>query len=296
MSLEQLAEGVFAYVQPDGGWCVNNAGIVTGSECTVVIDTAATERRSRALHSAVETVAPGGANVLVNTHFHGDHVFGNALFGGAVVVAHELARTEMIQAGFGLRQLWPDVEWGSTELRPPVLTFSDNAFVHTGDRRLELIHVGPAHTTNDVVVWIPDERILFAGDVLMSAVTPFCLMGSVQGSLKAVQRLRALDPAVIVGGHGTVGGKELLDQNEAYLRWIWEIASDGYAQGVSISDLARDSDLGEFGTWLDSERIIGNLHRAYAEAAGEPLGSPIDVGTAFREMVAFHGSLPTCHA
>ncbi|WP_117210688.1 MBL fold metallo-hydrolase [Allorhizocola rhizosphaerae] len=289
-ALQTLAPGVFAYVQPDGGWCVNNAGIIAGPETTVVIDTAATERRSKQLKQAVATVAPNGANLVVNTHFHGDHVFGNAQFApGAVIVAHERCRSEMIEAGLGLTNLWPDVEWGEIVLTPPVLTFEDRLTIHNGDRRIELIHVGPAHTTNDIVIWVPDERILFAGDVIMSGVTPFCLMGSVAGSLRAIERLRALDPAVIVAGHGEVGGPELLDANESYLRWIQGLAHNGQ----SIMDAARQADLGDFGKLLDSERLIGNLHRAFAERDGS---TDVNVLKAFQDMVAFHGRLPDCQA
>jgi len=295
--MRQLADGVFAYVQPDGGWCVSNAGVVLGEDTTVLVDTAATERRARLLRQEIAKISPRPPNVLVNTHFHGDHVFGNAQFvPEATIVAHELARAEMIEAGLGLRHLWPDVEWGDTPITPPTLTFQDAITLHCGAARLEVMYVGPAHTTNDVVIWLPDQRVLFAGDVLMSGVTPFCLMGSVSGSLRAIERLRALDPEIIVPGHGHVGGKELLEQNESYLRWVQQLAADGVRSGLSTADVARDADLGEFGELLDSERLVGNLHRAYAEQRGQPAGAPVDILSAFQEMVVHHGRLPDCHA
>jgi cyclase len=293
----QLADGVYAYVQPDGGWCVSNAGIIVGDERTAIIDTAATERRTRLLAEEVAKVSAGPPDVLINTHFHGDHVFGNGVFSPrATIVAHELTRAEMLEAGHGLRNLWPDVDWGDTPIVPPTITFRDAVTVHIGELRLEVIHVGPAHTTNDSVIWVPEKRILFAGDVLMSGVTPFCLMGSVAGSLQAIERLRALDPEIIVPGHGHVGGKELLDENESYLLWLQQLATDGVRSGLSELELAAASTLGGFADLLDSERLVGNLHRAYAEQMGRPLGAPIDVLRAFREMVAHHGRLPDCHA
>jgi len=293
----QLAEGVYAYVQPDGGWCVSNAGIIVGDEATVLVDTAATERRTRLLAEQVARVSPQPPDVLINTHFHGDHVFGNSVFSPrATIVAHELTRVEMLEAGHGLRNLWPDVDWGDTPITPPTITFRDAITVFAGQLRLEVIHVGPAHTTNDSVIWVPDKRILFAGDVLMSGVTPFCLMGSLAGSLRAIDRLRALDPEIIVPGHGHVGGKELLEQNESYLLWLQQLATDGVRSGLSVLDLAAESPLGEFAELLDPERLVGNLHRAYAEQMGQPLGAPLDVLKAFQDMVAHHGRLPDCHA
>jgi cyclase len=132
--------------------------------------------------------------------------------------------------------------------------------------------------------------------VLWSGVTPFCLMGSIEGSLQVIERLRGLEPEIIVPGHGDVGGPELFDSNEAYLRWIQEIARDGVASGLSTLEVASKTDLGQFAGLLDPERLVGNLHRAYAELAGQPLGARIDVAAAFAEMVAHHGRLPDCHA
>ncbi|WP_239124088.1 MBL fold metallo-hydrolase [Rhizocola hellebori] len=295
--MQQLAPGIYAYVQPDGGWCINNAGVVIGEDTTVVIDTAATERRARLLREEIAKVSLRTPNLLVNTHFHGDHHFGNAQFSPpATIVAHEVARTEIIEAGLGLRQLWPQVEWGETPLTPPTLTFHDAITIHAGQTRIELMHLGPAHTTNDIFVWVPESRVLFAGDVLWNGVTPFCLMGSIAGSLQVIERLRELDPVLIVPGHGDVGGPELFDANEAYLRWIQDIARDGHASGLSTLEVASKTDLGEFAGLLDPERLVGNLHRAYAELAGLAPGARIDVAAAFGEMVAHHGRLPDCHA
>jgi cyclase len=295
--MQHLSDGVYAYFQPDGGWCVSNAGVIIGDGTTVLVDTTATERRTRLLASEIAKLSPRPPDVLINTHFHGDHVFGNSVFSPhATIVAHELTRVEMIESGPGLRHLWPDVDWGDTPIVPPTITFREAVTVHAGDIRLEVMHVGPAHTTNDSVIWIPDRRVLFAGDVLMSGVTPFCLMGSVSGSLDAIARLRALDPETIVPGHGRVGGKELLDQNEGYLLWLQQLAKEGVQSGTSVLDLAAASPLGEFAELLDSERLIGNLHRAYAEQAGLPPGAPLEVLKAFQEMVAYHGQLPDCHA
>jgi cyclase len=297
--MREVADGVFAYVQPEGGWCVNNAGLLVEPDRVTVIDTAATEARARALRQAIGELTAAPPRVLVNTHFHGDHTFGNALVAGsdAVIVAHEQARTEMAVAGLGLTGLWPDVEWGSISVTLPQLTYQDRLTLHFGDRRAELIHVGPAHTTNDTVVWLPEDRVLFAGDVLMSGCTPFVLMGSVAGSLRAVERLRALDPLTVVGGHGPVCGPEVLDETAGYLRHVQRLAAEGTAAGLTPLETARESGPGPYAHWLDAERLVGNLHRAYAEGAGGPAGEPLDVVTIFGELVAYNGGrLPACYA
>lgn len=202
----------------------------------------------------------------------------------------------MIEAGLGLQQLFPHVDWGAITLAPPTLTFGDMIALHVGGLRLELLHVGPAHTTGDVAVWIPDRKVLFAGDVVMAGATPFCLMGSVAGSLTAVRRLRELGAEMVVTGHGPVAGPEVFDATESYLHWVADLAADGVRAGWSPLDAADRADLGEFAGLLDSERLVGNLHRAYAELRGTPPGAPIDLLTPMREMVDFNGGPLTCHA
>ncbi|WP_106396540.1 MBL fold metallo-hydrolase [Actinocorallia populi] len=295
--LVEVAQSVYAYVQPDGGWCLNNAGLVVDPDCVLLVDTTATERRTKELITAIETKAPHGPDYLVNTHFHGDHTFGNSYFRPrATIIAHADCARDQILAGPGLRGLWPDVDWGGTPVDAADITYTGNAAVHVGDRRVSLLHSGPAHTSGDTIVWLPDDGVLFAGDVVWAGTTPFCLMGSVTGSLAVIEELRGLGPRTVVPGHGPVGGPELLDQTERYLSWLMDVAIEGVARGRTVLEAAAAADLGEFGALLDSERIVGNLHRAYAELDGMPQGAQIDVGIAFAEMVEFHGSLPSCHA
>ncbi|MFD4241925.1 MBL fold metallo-hydrolase [Streptomyces sp. NPDC058525] len=294
----EIADGVFAYVQGDGGWCLNNAGLVAGGNGqSLLVDTVATERRARDLRAEVLRLVPGPPRALVNTHFHGDHTFGNYLFPEAVVIAHEQTRTMMDLAGLHLTGLWPDVCWGDLELALPDVTYRDALTLHIGGVRAELLHLGPAaHTTNDTAVWLPEQRVLFAGDLVMSNTAPFCLMGSVSGSLAAMERLRALGAETVVPGHGPVGGPELIDANEAYFRWIAETARSGAAAGLTPLELAAEAQPGPFADLLDAERLVPNLHRAYAELAGAAPGAPLDGGALFREMAEFNGGLPACHA
>lgn len=296
--LEEVADGMYAYVQPTGGWCVSNAGLLAGRKTAIVIDTAATERRARRFRSAIASVTSATPSILVNTHHHGDHTFGNHVFQpGAVIIAHELARREMIDGGLGLTRLWPQVEWGEVRVEAPAVTFTGQLTLHVDDLPVELHHVGPAHTTNDVVAWVPDRRLLFAGDVLWSGATPFVLMGSVTGSIGAIERLRAFRPTTVVCGHGPVAGPEVLDTTLAYLRWLHDVARASAARGLTPLEAARENRDGPFAGLADAERLVGNLHRCYAEIRGGMPGERLDVVGAFREMVDFNGGrLPECLA
>ncbi|MBW1602477.1 MBL fold metallo-hydrolase [Streptomyces sp. JJ66] len=294
--LTEVADGVHAFVQPHGGWCLNNAGLVLG-ETALLIDTAATESRTRRLREEVLRLVPDGPDLLVNTHFHGDHVFGNSHFTPrARVLAHASARSDMAESGLGLCGLWPDVPWGDLRLVLPDLTFRDALTVHTGDLSVELLHFGPAHTAGDVVAWVPERGVLFTGDVAWSQVTPFVLMGSFEGSFRALDRMRALRPRVVVAGHGPVAGPEVLDETERYLRHVLAIADDGLRAGLTPLEAARAAGPGPYAELPDAERLAANLHRAYAERSGTPPGGRIDVQAAFADLVALGGRLPECHA
>ena len=290
--VEQVSEGVFAYVQLDGSWGLNNAGFLVGSDGVTVVDTCFTERRTRALVEAIGGVTPQPLRTLVNTHHHGDHTHGNWLLPDATVIGHELCREAVLEAGTIASGLFQGVEWGDIRTRAPFVTFADRLTIHVDDLRCELHFVGPAHTTNDVVMWLPERRLLFAGDTAFNGGTPFVLMGSVQGSLDALARLQALGAETVVPGHGSVTGPSVLDDQVAYLSSVQALAADGHAAGASPLEVAQEADLGRFAEWHDSERLAGNLHRAYAELDGHPLGSEIDLMAAFGDMLTLNGGQP----
>lgn len=294
--VEEVADNVFAYVQPDGTWWINNTGFIIGDEGVVVIDTCATELRTRRLLDHIRARSSAPVRVAVNTHHHGDHTHGNYLTYPAAIVAHDRCREEMIATGiqtydgvFGD----PPPNWGELQLAPPMLTFSDLMQLHVGDKTAELHYIGgPAHTTNDIVAWLPEQRTLFSGDLVFNGGTPFVLMGSVTGSLAAVERLREFDADVIVPGHGPVCETAVLDHLVSYFRFVQNLADDASASGVGPLDAARDTDLGEFAELTDSERIVGNLHRAMFEIGGAEPGAPIDLVAAIGDMIAYNGGRP----
>jgi cyclase len=231
---------------------------------------------------------------LINTHHHGDHTNGNCLLDDAVIVGHTNCRANMAEQRIGgLEMVFGDVEWGELSVVPPNLVFEDRLTLHTGDHRLELMHAGrPAHTTGDVAIWLPDQGVLFAGDLVFNGGTPFVLMGSVAGSLEAIDHLQDLGAATIVPGHGAVCGPEVLDVVRRYLQWLQQLAATAHAAGLSPLEAARQTELGEWGELLDRERIVGNLHRAYQELEGGPWGGPISVAAAFADMITYNGGRP----
>ncbi len=297
--LQEVADGIYAYTQPDGSWWINNTGFLAGRRGVVSVDACSTERRTRAYLDAITSVTSQPVRTLINTHHHGDHTFGNYLFAGATIVAHEKCRQEMLAFGPpGRAPFWTEDDWGGIELEPPFLTYETQVRVYVDDIECEVRHVGsPAHTTNDSIVWVPDRSLLFSGDLLFNGGTPFLLMGSVAGAIDVLEELKQLPATTIVPGHGGVSGPELIDDVLGYLRFVLAGARTARDAGLSPLDAARELDLGPYADLLDAERIVGNLHRAYAELDGAARGTPIDVAAALTDMVAYNGGQPlTCYA
>jgi cyclase len=293
--IEEVSDSVYAYIQPDGSWCINNTGFLVGTDGVVSVDACSTERRTLAYLDAIASVTALGVRTLVNTHSHLDHTNGNWFMRTATIVAHERCREEMLAAPpfDPARNPFPGVDWGTFERQVPALTFSQGVTLWVDDLRCEIRSVGmPAHTTGDAIAWIPERKVLFAGDLVFNGGTPFVVAGSVAGSLQVLEDLQGLGAEVIVPGHGDVCGPEVIDRVAGYLRFIQEVAAEAHAAGLSPLDAARQTDLGEYSELLDQERIVGNLHRAYAELDGAEPGAPINARAAMGEMVDYNGGRP----
>ena len=111
--VREVSEGIYAYLQPDGSWYINNTGFLVNGTGVISIDAAATERRTRAYLDAINTVSKQPVRTLVNTHHHGDHTHGNYLMGGATIVGHERCREAILNTPMPPPPgIWADVDWG----------------------------------------------------------------------------------------------------------------------------------------------------------------------------------------
>jgi len=292
--LVEIAERVWAWVQPDGTWWVNNTGVIGGDDGTVLVDTCATEQRTRNLLDAVAKATDDApVRCAINTHAHGDHTYGNSLLPAATpIIGHERMRDALATDPIidGCPPFWAPVpDWGAVTRRLPSITVATELTVHTGGRRVEVRHPGhPAHTPGDLIAWLPDERVLFAGDLVFHGLTPLVLMGSIDGAMRALDWLAAFEPEVLVPGHGPLlPAAELPDafaKVERYLRLVAGTARDGKAAGIGPLEAAKGVDLGEFAGWADGERLVANLHRAYADLDG---GEP-DLVAALTDAVTYN--------
>jgi cyclase len=296
--LSEVAPGVLAYIQPDGSWMINNTGAILGGSGVLLIDTTSTEARNRALLAAVDDRAGGlPVRAAVNTHHHGDHTYGNWLLPpGIPIVAHRRCRDEVRRAGMVARALFPTADYGRIELAPPNLTFERTLTLHVDDVRVELEYVGPAHTLGDVIVWLPEQGLVFTGDLVFHGGHPFLAEGCLASYPAALERVRQLGARVLVPGHGPIASPEVLDSMLDYAEWLTALARDGFAAGREPLEVARRAELDRFATWNERERLVGNLARAYSELRGEVWGAALDLPAVARDMMAFNGGPLRCLA
>lgn len=272
--LVELADSVYAYVQATGGFCISNAGFIVADQQVVVIDTLFTPAMNREFQAQVRRVTDRPVRLLVNTHHHIDHTLGNALFPEATVVSQARARQEAQRVGLPLeplRWLAPHfaAEIEGCTVRLPDVTFERSLDLHLGDRLVRLLHFGTGHTLGDAVVYLPAERLLFAGDLAFHQVTPVAFEGHISRWIRAVDHMMTIDAATIVPGHGPVGRKDDLRQMRDYLALVRRQARRAFAADRSADDAARSLRLGPYATWVEPERALLNVRRLYQEFQGE---------------------------
>lgn len=306
--LQEVGDGLYAYLQPDGGWGWSNAGLVVDGERTLLVDTlydlALTERMLQAMRRAVPAAAR--IDTLVNTHANGDHCYGNQLVGGARIVASERTAAEMPELppaamaalveqapamgelGAFFLECFGAFDFKGIELTLPAQTFSGELSVRVGERELALIEVGPAHTRGDTLVHAPAERVLFSGDILFSQAHPIAWAGPVSNWIAACERILAMDVEVIVPGHGPLAGAPAVRELKAYFEYLYEQARACHAQGMTPLQAARAISLDRWADWGERERLVVNIANIYRELPGET--EPMNPLAAFEQMAALaHG-------
>jgi len=288
--LEELGAGAWAWLQPDGSWGWSNAGLITDAGRSLLVDTLFDARLTREMLGAMRAAVPAAARIetLVNTHGNGDHWFGNALVEGAEIVATRACADEMahespaVLAGFqkqapSLGQLGEYVlhcfgafDFAGAAPKLPTRTFDGALSLRVGAKRVELIEVGPAHTKGDLIAHVPDDRLVFTGDILFVEGTPIVWAGPVQRWIDACERILALDAAVIVPGHGPITDARGVRAVRDYLGFVRDEARRRFDAGLSARDAAFDVALGDYDAWGDAERIAVNVATLYREFANDP--------------------------
>jgi glyoxylase-like metal-dependent hydrolase (beta-lactamase superfamily II) len=303
--LIEIGPKVFAYVQaagidPGGDTGVSNSGLIVGPESAIAVDALMVASMTRRLLSAYKRATRKPIAKLINTHHHLDHTGGNRFFRRASIISTEACR-EALAPGFPpvrlLQRFMPRFarEFPAMKVALPTVTFRDRLAIHDGAREIQLWHPGrPAHTVGDATVYLPREKILFAGDIAFHYVTPLAFQGHIGNWIKVADRLLGFDADVIVPGHGPIGTKADLTRMRNYLALVRREARKRFDAGMPAAAAARDIRLGVYAAWSDAERVFPNVLRCYQEFRDE-LEKPMDLRKMLAGMESLRGRRPAHH-
>lgn len=300
--LHDLGDGIFAYLQPDGSWGWSNAGLIVDGDQSLLVDTLFDLNLTQTMLDEMRRAVPAAKDIgtLVNTHANGDHCWGNELVKGAEIVASRAGAEEMEEVpaamlaqimrsapnmgelGDYLTRIFGDFDFEGITLTPPTRTFDAELTIDVGDKRVELIEVGPAHTRGDVLVYVPADRAVFTGDILFIEGHPIVWAGPVDNWIRACERILAMDVDVIVPGHGPLTDKAGVTEVRDYLAYVQTEARKRYDAGMSAMEAAQDIALDDYSSWGDAERIIVNVSTLYREFSGDT--TPPDIVGLFGQM------------
>lgn len=301
MELREIERDVYACLQEDRGLGYSNSGLVTRGG-GLVVDTFWDLRHTRELIESYARVWREPARHVVNTHHNGDHCWGNQLFPEAEIIGHRLCAEAMLEEAPELMQAvrssssspdpvvaalserLADWDFAGIELTPPTTLIEDRLDLNLDGTPVQIIYLGPAHTQGDVIVHLPEQHVVFAGDILFWRCTPIGWQGTYATWFAALDHIVGLEPGVIVPGHGPLCGLEGPREMKAYLEYVYSESKRFFEAGLPALEAARKIELGPYADWTEPERLVFNVERAYRELRGEPYDAPIDALALFREM------------
>lgn len=270
--LREIGAGIYGFIGVDGS---TNSGVVLTDEGVVVIDTQGPKGLAMALRQSLRKVTDSPVIFVVNTHYHGDHTFGNQYFTGPrAIIAHDKTREALIEKAKAHRtrfkRFFGEESLAGFSLTLPGVTFSSTLSLRVGGRTFVIAHPGVAHTEGDAYVYMPEEKVVFTGDLLYKGRLPWLGDGDSLGAVAALDELLALDATVYVPGHGTVAGREDLRAYKGYLLDLRKEVKRLKDAGKTLDEVKKEirldgyDDLLMYDEWLPL-----NAGKVYMELGGD---------------------------
>ncbi|TFL18505.1 MBL fold metallo-hydrolase [Jannaschia formosa] len=278
ITFDEVGEGLWAFTAEGDP----NSGVIIGDESVMVVEAQATPRLAEKVIERVRSVTDKPISHLVLTHYHAVRVLGASAYGADSVIMSETARAMVAERGqedwdsefarfprlFEGHESIPGLTW-------PTVTFNDRMSVYLGKRRVDIMHLGRAHTAGDAVVYVPDQNVMFTGDIVEDRSACYCGDGHFHDWPGTLDRIRAFDlDAIAPGRGGALVGREAvnraLDSTGDFIRSTYSPAARVALRGGSLKeawDAVRAECDPKFSDYAIYEHCLPfNVARAYDEA------------------------------
>lgn len=304
--IEPLTDGVYAAISRDQGAAMSNAGIINLGDRTLIFDLMGTAQAARDLVHLAETITGNPVTLGVNSHWHPDHVLGNQELPGKATLISTVRTRELISSRMAshinrerqriprqLRQIeeqFPhetNIETrialnervaslrmllhaiSNASVRLPNMTFEQSMMVHGSARAAMVISFGAGHTESDTILYLPDDRIMFAGDLLFHQCHPWLGDGDPDAWLHSYDQIETLDPApdVVVPGHGPLATLDAFADLRRYIPALEQSVEDVKRANGTADDAARHAIPAAFSAWEGSDTYQNNMRFLFERAA-----------------------------
>jgi len=280
ISFDELAPGLYGYTAEGDP----NSGIVIGDDSVLVVDAQATPAMAADVIARIRTVTDKPIKHVVLSHYHAVRVLGASAYAGAEIIASDATRAMIVERGqqdmdseigrfprlFRGKDSIPGLTW-------PTLTFHKKMTLYLGKREVQIIHIGRSHTAGDTVVWLPKEKVIFAGDCVEFGATPYCGDAHFTDWPGTLAAIKALGPEHMVPGRGSslIGVakvEEGISGTSAFTTDLFTLVKRGVAAGKTLTDIypeVMNALRPKYGHWVIFEHCMPfNVSRAFDEAKG----------------------------
>jgi glyoxylase-like metal-dependent hydrolase (beta-lactamase superfamily II) len=280
ITFSRLSEHAYAFTAEGDP----NSGVIVGDDAVMVIDAQATPKTAQMVIERVRSVTDKPIRYVVLTNYHAQRVLGASAYEAQHVICSEATRELMVERGAQdyksevqrLPRLFHTADT-IPGLTSPTMTFSDRLSIWLGKLQVDIVQAGRGHTKGDTVVWLPEERTLFSGDLVVSGATPYAGDAHFKDWPQTLLKVRELRPLALLPGRGdALGGEEAVEEGiagtQAFLGELYEPVSKSAAAGESLKD-AYDKAMAalepRYGKWALFDHCMPfNVSRAYDEAKG----------------------------
>lgn len=243
-SVTPIADNVYSIISPsygrptaeNKGWNSNSHFVVT-NKGVLVFDTGSSELIGEAIITAIKSITDKPIRWVVNSHGHADHWLGNAAFAdtGAEIISTKASAKMMKEDGQGVVDAFARMSEGATgpsRISFPTLLLSQSEKRNLGGMDVEFIYANDGHSPGDILLWLPNQKIIFGGDVLNSDWVPIMTpKGNVPNLINTLNAVITLEPAIVLPGHGQPTTVKSISRDADMLTAVWNLVKKGHAEG-----------------------------------------------------------------